>query len=535
MAEPADGKSVEELKMERTTAKRSLTRLINNITRMHEDMTEEELKDSFHKLNIEAGKVMAANDDLEASLIAEVESRLGEDDKAAVTEQQKSDLEKTAKECEAKVREVKCLIQETLWRTFGRTELLIALQAAESECEHAATIRPGVEKEAYDFTLNHLKELLKVAKEAHSHWKRWIPHGRRDEIQDRLGGLELRVPKLVSRTAEFIHAKLKEDEGKEEQIAMSRNYSLPTIKLKPTSLPKFLGNKRDFYRWKRDWEALQKQGEPTGSKEVKKAQLLDSLDEKITRDLRLISYSTPEDIFQILENRYGNQTAIAIEIVEELQKIPAVRGHQPRRIVELIQAVEKALKDLSDLGNTGAIKNPLVTKSIEMKLPEVLKKEWLVYAADKRNAVVPENRFDHLLAFLKDQENIYEQLEQLREEDSSRRETRMEQRHARTNGRNDKQDEVKVKTMVLPNQMQDEDNKALGLGYIVEEDKLHVMVQEDQNFTQWRSRNNLILNTSSPKQEVMNYRRSKQTEYAPNAVDSIRFLGIHMSSTSSCL
>ncbi|XP_054911875.1 uncharacterized protein LOC129376308 isoform X3 [Poeciliopsis prolifica] len=39
-----------------------------------------------------------------------------------------------------------------------------------------------------------------------------------------------------------------------------------------------------------------------------------------------------------------------------------------------------------------------------------------------------------------------------------------------------KQDEEKVKTMILPNQMRDEDNKALGLGYIVEEDKLHVMV-----------------------------------------------------------
>ncbi|KAM9744612.1 uncharacterized protein ACNS7B_011761 [Menidia menidia] len=379
MMEPADKKFVEQLKMERTTAKRSLTRLVNNITRRHEDMTEEELKDSFNKLNIEAEKVMSANDDLEASLSAEAESKL--------TEQQKSDLERTANECQARVREVKCLIQETLWRTFGRAEVLIALQVAESECEHAATIRPGVEKEAYDFTLSHLKELLKAAKEAHCHWQRWIPHEKRDEIQDRLRGLEVSVPKLVSRTAEFIHVKLKEDGEKKEKTVTSQNYSLPTIKLKPTSLPKFLGNKRDFYRWKKDWEALQRQGEPTGSREVKKVQLLDSLDEKITRDFRLTSYNTPEDIFQVLENRYGNQTAIAIEIVEELQRIPAVRGHQPRRIVELIQAVEKALKDLSDLGNTGAIKNPLVTKSIETKLPEVLKKEWLVYAADKRNAI----------------------------------------------------------------------------------------------------------------------------------------------------
>lgn len=34
---------------------------------------------------------------------------------------------------------------------------------------------------------------------------------------------------------------------------------------------------------------------------------------------------------------------------------------------------------------------------------------------------------------------------------------------------------AKVKTMVLPNQMRDDDNKALGLGYAVAEDKLYVM------------------------------------------------------------
>lgn len=88
---------------------------------------------------------------------------------------------------------------------------------------------------------------------------------------------------------------------------------LATITLKPTALPKFTGNKRDFHRWKRDWEALQKQGEPTGSKEVKKIQVLDSLDERIVRDLRLTAYNTAEDIFRVLENRYGNVTAIAIE------------------------------------------------------------------------------------------------------------------------------------------------------------------------------------------------------------------------------
>lgn len=49
--------------------------------------------------------------------------------------------------------------------------------------------------------------------------------------------------------------------------------------------------------------------------------------------------------------------------------------------------IEKALSDLSDLDEVGAIKSLLVIKSIESKLPDVLKKEWLLRAAEKGNAL----------------------------------------------------------------------------------------------------------------------------------------------------
>lgn len=147
------------------------------------------------------------------------------------------------------------------------------------------------------------------------------------------------------------------------------------IRLKPTALPQFDGNRRNFYPWKEEWEALQRQGEPTGSKEVKKIQLLGSFDDKVARDLRLSTYATADEIFRVLQNRFGSQTAIALEIIEDLQALPPVKGHHPRKIVDLIQIVEKALYDLSELKNTGCLKNPLVTKSLESKLPEGLKKE----------------------------------------------------------------------------------------------------------------------------------------------------------------
>lgn len=93
--------------------------------------------------------------------------------------------------------------------------------------------------------------------------------------------------------------------------------------------------------------------------------------------------------------------------------------------------VEKALHDLNELGETGDLKNPLVTKSLESKLPEVLKKEWLVYAAEKKDEVGPKDRFNKLLTFLRSQEEIYEQLEQLRDDEPNRRELKIPPKHTR--------------------------------------------------------------------------------------------------------
>ncbi|CAI5644746.1 unnamed protein product [Oreochromis niloticus] len=295
----AESKSLEELKIERTTAKRLFSRLTNHIVRTHMDMSVEELQDSFKRLTAEGSKVIDVNEELEAAYITQCEA----EGTPELMGQQRADAEKTEKE---------------------------------------------------------------------------------------------------------------------------------SIKLKATALPKFTGSQREFYRWWKEWEALQKQGEPTRSMEVKKFKLLDSLDDKVAKDLRLSTYTSADEIFRVLENRYGNQATIAIEIIEELQAIPPVHSNQPRRIIELIQAVEKALYDLNELDRANAIKNLLVVKSIESKLPESLKKDWLTHAADPKNAVTHQNRIDKLLAYLQSQESIYEQLDQLRDINPAKERTKFPIKYART-------------------------------------------------------------------------------------------------------
>lgn len=68
---------------------------------------------------------------------------------------------------------------------------------------------------------------------------------------------------------------------------------------------------------------------PTRSSEIKKPQLLDSMAEKILKDLMLSTHNNAEDIFRVLENRYGNKTMIALDIFEDPQRIPPQREHQP--------------------------------------------------------------------------------------------------------------------------------------------------------------------------------------------------------------
>lgn len=126
--------------------------------------------------------------------------------------------------------------------------------------------------------------------------------------------------KLDARRAEFITAqRIAAEEKSAAAVDMPTTLTTqttPIARIKPTSLPKSHGCKRNFHRWRKDWESLEKQGE--------KMQLLDSVEGKITRDLHLSTYNTAEDMFRVLENRYGNKSTTTLDIIEELEKIPAI-------------------------------------------------------------------------------------------------------------------------------------------------------------------------------------------------------------------
>lgn len=88
--------------------------------------------------------------------------------------------------------------------------------------------------------------------------------------------------------------------------------------------------------------------------------------------------------------------------------------------------MERALFDLKDLGEEDALKNRLVVKSIESKLPDTMKRDWLLQVSDPMNDITPSNHFDSLLRFLKKQEEVLERMEQLSTVDSPEQSNRKE-------------------------------------------------------------------------------------------------------------
>lgn len=414
----AEEKTIKQLKKERTIAKSLFTRQHNMLMKNIDTMVQGELMDELNKLSECLKELFDTNDNYEAGLLSEIAE---EEEKPQHLEQQE-EIDKTAREAEEKFKLAKETVRVHLWSKYGMEEVNAAIQGAEDIGQVVNDLPVlSINVEGYNVHMTLLEKRLKEVTDIMLAWERWIPGEELRVLNDRIKNIKRMKNKLELRKADFVTARRAEEAA---ETVGGRNEALPTpgpinpiVRIKPTSLPMFNGNRREFHRWRKDWESLQRQGEPSGSSEVKKIQLLDSIESKIVKDLTLTTYPSAEEIFRILENRYGNKSVIAIEILEDLDKIPPVRGNEPRKVIDLIQAVEKALADLTELANVGAIKNPLVIKTIERKLPDFVKRDWLTYMLEANNNVTTDNHFDKLLTFLKKQEGILERLEQLKVSD----------------------------------------------------------------------------------------------------------------------
>ncbi len=98
--------------------------------------------------------------------------------------------------------------------------------------------------------------------------RKWIPPTERKNLEGSVRKLKEFSNELDSRKAEFTRARRASEDAQASDTSMREKLDMtvpaaqimPLVKIKLTSLQKFSGNKRDYYRWKRDRENLQRQG-----------------------------------------------------------------------------------------------------------------------------------------------------------------------------------------------------------------------------------------------------------------------------------
>lgn len=327
-----------------------------------------------------------------------------EADKVKLNRHQQAALEKTMAECDTKLDEVRKTVQSYLWPRYGEDEVNFAFEEAEAACDRAyESLINAISRDSYEPHLELAKRFIRDAITSLKDWKRWTPHDQIARLDDREFSNH-----FEARRAEFLTAPRITEE---EKTATESLVSQAVVRFKPIDPSKFPGCKRNFHRWVKGWERLQRQGETIGSAEKKTFQLLDCMDARICGDLRLPKYHSAEVNFRVLQNKYGNKS-IAFKIIEDLKRIPPLKSKQPRKVIDLVQAVEKAVNDLTEIESTGDIKNPLVIRSIESKLPEDMKIDWLTFMLNPTNNVTPDSHFDSLLKYLKTQEAVLEKPDQ---------------------------------------------------------------------------------------------------------------------------
>lgn len=296
---------MDALKKERVKIKTAFTKRANYVLRMATTMVQDELKDEWKLLSIDARKLLSANDDCEAGLLAEV----GEDAEA-LDAQLRADIERVTRECELKVEEVSQVVKSNLWSRYAETELISAVGRAERSYESAEEV--GLKRVTYDNGKEQnalLEGLISKAENLLAVWKEWIPEDAKRDMSKRLQRLEDKRNELwlrwvadfgkvqrmeadmiaeaqqkaadeiaeaeeraaearkkaaeaqqrMAEAAEKEHAELATAQRKAWEEAHSTNMAnpeargvqagaIPRVRLQPTRLPRFSGCMRDFHR-----------------------------------------------------------------------------------------------------------------------------------------------------------------------------------------------------------------------------------------------------------------------------------------------
>ena len=107
-----------------------------------------------------------------------------------------------------------------------------------------------------------------------------------------------------------------------------------------------------------------------------------------------------KEMWNHLDKKYGDQGRLVDAIMSEVKCMPTCEGGDERAILNMINLIERAHRDLVLLGLKSEISNSTIASVIEQRMPREIKKEWIKVVTGEERDKVSKNKFPFLLKLL---------------------------------------------------------------------------------------------------------------------------------------
>ena len=183
-----------------------------------------------------------------------------------------------------------------------------------------------------------------------------------------------------------------------------------SFKYKKMEFPRFSGIIRQYRTFKRDFKDVVQ--DPGAYDEKHMSHILRH--ECLTGDAKTLVHNIHDfrKLWEKLDEKYDDESEVVEIVSKQIYNLRKVEEEDYDGLVKLIDIVEKANLDLTAMGSTAVLNNPMTVRMILQKCPKVVKEGLANELASKK----PEEEFDALLSFLIKKRKEATRLARLKEE-----------------------------------------------------------------------------------------------------------------------
>ena len=177
--------------------------------------------------------------------------------------------------------------------------------------------------------------------------------------------------------------------------------------------PTFDGDIRVFARFKSDFENIVASSHP--SKEHQAYVIKESCLKAEAKKL-VVNMTNIDDIWERLQDRYGDSLDIVNAVIQGLQNFQFMRNNHDASMVRLVDELERGIQDLTAIGARKDIANGYTVKILEEKLPRHFADRWILEersstsASSSQSSVLTVDRFENMYKFLKQERKHAEKM-----------------------------------------------------------------------------------------------------------------------------